>query len=206
MGTILDIQNSTNQMFVGLDECGTGSYAGQLVVCGVKAPRDWSVPGLNDSKKLSEKKRVTLCVQLTELINKKEIQCHIAERSNTMIDQMGMGVALKDAYVECIRALDIDKNSLCIVDGTLKFNNLGVDDHQITSLIKADTQIPSVMAASIIGKTYRDAKMRELHKLYPVYQWIDNVGYGSSAHKKALVEHGPSPLHRMSYAPLKNLK
>ncbi len=76
----------------------------------------------------------------------------------------------------------------------------------MVSLIKADSQIPTVMAASILAKTYRDAKMKSLHYLHPNYGWNHNVGYGSRDHLEAIAKYGPTPLHRFSYAPMKNMK
>jgi ribonuclease HII len=187
---------------VGCDECGYGSLAGPLVVVGVRAPKDWSLPDLNDSKKLSAKKREALLLPLMKLVQNKEISYHLAERSNTIIDQQGVAVALKDAYVECFHAL-YQPDSLIISDGILKFDKLGVDGYDKVSVIKADSKFPAVMAASIIAKVWRDDKMHQLHYSYPNYDWLFNVGYGSRKHIKAIMEYGPTPLHRFSYAPLK---
>jgi ribonuclease HII len=97
-------------------------------------------------------------------------------------------------------------DSRIIIDGILKFDNLGVDAYDKVSVIKADAKFPAVMAASIIAKTYRDDKMHKLHHTYPNYGWDSNVGYGAKDHLAAIEKHGPSPLHRMSYAPMKNMK
>lgn len=200
------IQDSTKQFIVGCDEVGYGCLAGPLVVCGVRAPKNWSLLGLNVSKKLSEKKRLVMRDKLMPLINKQEIDWHLAERSNNYIDKVGVAVALKDAYIECFRALDKQHEHLVITDGILNFKGLGVDDYDLISLIKADTKIPAVMAASILAKTYRDEKMKKLHDLHPEYGWNHNVGYGSKDHLEALGKIGPCPLHRFSYAPMKNMK
>lgn len=124
---------------------------------------------------------------------------HIAERSNAEIDEHGVAKMLKDCYVECFKSFARAKESLIITDGILKFDNCGVDDYNIVSLIKADTMVPSVMAASILAKTYRDRKMHLLHELHPQYGWNSNVGYGSADHMAAMRKHGLSPLHRKSY-------
>lgn len=191
---------------VGCDEVGWGSLAGPLVVCGVRADSNWRIDGLADSKQLSEKKRSLMRDKLNLLIENKEISFHLAERSNTQIDQMGAAKALKDAYIECIKYLAPEKTILIITDGNLKFDNLGVDDYNITSMIKADTIIPTAMAASILAKTFRDDKMKELHKLHPQYDWDSNVGYGAKIHLTAIKTYGPCDLHRFSYAPMKNMK
>jgi ribonuclease HII len=182
---------------IGCDECGYGSIAGMLVVCGVQAPKNWSLEGLNDSKKLSEKRRNIMRDKLLSLVQKGEIYYHIAQRSNDQIDEHGLGVMLKDAYQECFTSLLVD-NSLIVCDGTLKFDSTPTDQ---VSLVKADTLVPSVMAASILGKTYRDSVMRELHKDYPYYDWINNVGYygANGLHIEGIKKYGYSPLHRLSY-------
>lgn len=189
---------------LGADECGTGCLAGPLVVCGVKAPKDWSLDGLNDSKKLSAKKREVMRTKLNELIKNKVINYYLASRSNIYIDKVGMAQALKEAYVEIFHNLYCS-NSLIISDGILKFDNMNVDDYDKISIIKADTKIPAVMAASILGKTYRDNQMQIMHQSYPQYDWKSNMGYGSAKHLTAIKEFGPSPLHRFSYAPMKNM-
>jgi ribonuclease HII len=190
---------------IGCDEVGYGCLAGPLVVCGVSAPSDWLLEGLNDSKKLSDKQRHVMLLKLMKLVQAKEISYHLAERSNTEIDLHGVAVALKSAYVEIFHALH-DPRSIIIVDGNLKFDNLGVDVYTIQSIVKADTKIPAVMAGSIIAKCWRDDKMKQLHFKYPNYNWFKNVGYGTADHLKAIAEHGPCELHRFSYAPMRHMK
>ena len=119
---------------IGVDECGYGSIAGMLVVCGVRAPKDWNLEGLNDSKKLSEKKRDLMRDKLLPLVNKGIISFHIAERTNNQIDEHGLGVMLKDAYKECFTKLLAD-NSLIVCDGILKFDSTPTEQ---VSLVKAD--------------------------------------------------------------------
>lgn len=206
MATLKDIEQDPSLLVVGCDEVGYGCLAGPLVVCGVLAEKNWRIDGLADSKKLSEKKRLLMRDKLHKLIDKEEIWFHIAERSNTLIDKVGVAVALKGAYIECMRELDEYKEYLIITDGILKFDNLGVDDYNIVSMVKADAQVPSVMAASILAKTYRDEKMKKLHALHPQYAWKSNVGYGSKDHLEAIAKYGPCELHRFSYAPMKNMK
>jgi len=203
-----EIQNSDlidKSCIVGCDEVGYGALSGPLVVVGVRAPKDWTLAGLNDSKKLSAKKRDALLLPLMKLVQNKEISYHLAERSNAEIDKVGVAVALKDAYVECFKAL-YQEDCLIISDGILKFDGLGVDDYDKVSVIKADAKFPTVMAASIIAKTYRDDKMHQLHHTYPNYGWDSNVGYGAKDHLAAIEKYGPCPLHRFSYAPMKNMK
>jgi len=187
---------------LGVDEVGYGCLAGPLVVVGVRAVKNWSLDGLNDSKKLSEKKRNTL---RDKLEFNKEIVWYKAERSSVEIDRDGVAVALKSAYVEVFHKL-YQEDTLIISDGILKFDNLGVDAYDKFSVIKADAKFPTVMAASILAKTYRDALMKKLDPSYPVYNWKSNVGYGSKDHLEAIAKYGPCAFHRMSYAPMKNMK
>lgn len=203
MSQINILENKNN--IIGADEVGYGCLAGSLVVCGVKAPKDWVLAGLNDSKKLSAKKREALREQLLKLSSDKIINYHMAERSNIEIDKQGVAVALKSAYVEVFHKL-YEPDSLIIIDGILNFKGLGIDSYDHISVIKADSKYPSVMAASILAKTYRDEKMKELHKLHPNYGWENNVGYGSRDHLEAIAKYGPCELHRFSYAPMKNMK
>lgn len=202
--SLLKIQQSTKPFIIGCDEVGYGCWAGPLVVCGLKAPRGWSLEGLNDSKKLSAKRRLVMRQALFKSILNNEISFHLAERSNTEIDILGLSPMLKSCYVEVFHKLYCE-NSLIITDGILKFDNLGVDDYTKISLIKADAQIPTVMAASILAKTYRDHLMKDLDSLYPSYNFKSNVGYGTKDHQDGLTKVGPCSLHRMSYAPLRAL-
>jgi ribonuclease HII len=192
-------------VIIGCDEVGYGCLAGPLVVVGVRAAKDWVLAGLNDSKKLTPKKRDAMLLPLMKLVESKEISYHLAERSNEYIDKVGVYVALKEAYVECFHAL-YAPDSLIIADGNLKFDNLGVDAYDKISVVKADAKYPAVMAASIIAKTWRDDKMHTLHWTYPRYGWDHNVGYGAKDHLDAIKAYGPCPLHRMSYAPMRHMK
>ena len=171
------------------------------MVCGVRAAAGWHLDGLNDSKKLSEKKRLLMRSKLESDISNGIIMAHIAERSADEIDKVGIAFALKDSYAECFKILDyyFDDNVQIIVDGNLKFDNINPDEHDIKCIVKADTTISTVMAASILAKTYRDEMMKKLHDLHPLYNWKKNVGYGSVEHIAAIKKYGLSPLHRRSY-------
>lgn len=189
---------------IGVDEVGYGAVAGPLVVVGVRAARDWNMAGLNDSKKMTPGSREVRRGELGELIEKKVISWHLAERSNVYIDSVGVATALKECYVEVFKAL-WDDHSIIICDGTLKFDKAVEDAYDRVSLVKADGKIPAVAAASILAKTYRDEKMRNLHPLHPQYGWDSNVGYPNPFHLQAISKHGPCPLHRFSYAPMRNM-
>ena len=186
---------------IGCDECGYGSIAGPLVVCGVRAPKDWTMKGLNDSKKLTPKKRETLRAKLLE---DKIITYHIAERDSVTVDKFGVYPVLKECYVEIFHKL-YQPDSLIIVDGNLKFDNLGVDGYTKHSEPKADGTYSIVGAASILGKTYHDEQMRLLHEKFPQYGWDENMGYPAKGHKEAILKYGPCLYHRYSYDPVKSM-
>lgn len=194
----LDQYLEGKDFIVGSDEVGYGSNVANLVVCGVKAPKGWSLQGLNDSKKLSPKRREIMREKLLALADDNIIQYHIAERTNTQIDEFGLGVMLKDCYVEIFKEL-YSNDSLIICDGNMSFDGLGIDYMAQVSIVKADGLCPSVMAASIIAKTHRDAQMREMHKLFPQYGWDANKGYLAKNHLEGIRKYGFTPLHRMSY-------
>ena len=200
----MDSVSPNKSFIIGCDEVGYGSWAGPLVVVGVRAPTGWALDGLNDSKKLSRKKREVMAAKLEKLIANNSIAWGMAERSNAIIDQMGLGVALKDAYAEIFKQL-YNEESLIIIDGNLKFDNPEIASYDKQSVIKADSKYSQVMAASIVAKVYRDSKMRMLHKQYPMYDWQNNVGYHSASHMDGLEQYGPCPLHRFSYEPIKKL-
>jgi len=186
--------DSKIKYIIGADEVGTGACAGPFVVCAVKAPPDWDIAGLGDSKKLSEKKRSEMEIKILNDANSNVIKYSLLEITCDQVDQLGLGNALKYAH-QCVVNNLADEDSVAIVDGKLKIEA----KCQVDSLIKADNQVPTVMAASILAKTYRDKKMRQLHEKYPMYGWNQNVGYVVANHKEAIKAHGLSPFHRKSY-------
>jgi ribonuclease HII len=202
---MLEIPDTNKEYVIGCDECGTGSWAGPLVVVGVRAPRDWTLEGLKDSKKLSRKKREAMLLPLMKLVQNNIIDYYLAERPNTYIDRVGISVALRECYAEVFKSLYCE-DCLLIADGNLKFDELAIDGYDVLSLVKADTKIQTVMAASIIAKCWRDDKMKQLHFKYPQYNFLKNVGYGTATHLKAIAEHGHCDLHRFSYAPMRHMK
>lgn len=181
---------------IGSDECGYGSWAGPLYVCAFVAEEGWTVPGLNDSKKLSPAQRQDVYTRLD--LNRAAL---ISVEPQT-IDNFGLGHCLVRAHVQAITQL-LERGfsgARVIVDGTLR-----LPLHQAESLPKADTTVPAVMAASIIAKCNRDHLMKALHRNYPEYGFASHVGYGTPEHMAALRAYGPCPLHRLSYKPLKDI-
>lgn len=193
------IQKSAMSYIIGADECGCGSIAGPFTVCAVRAPKNWNLKGLGDSKKLSQKQREIMEEKLFEIIDQKEITYSIVDISNQIIDQDGFGICFKRAHKQAIELLNNSAGpNLIILDGNRNLD-LELNGSEFTSLPKADSLIPAVMAASILAKTHRDAIMRELHKEFPVYGWDSGVGYGTKAHYAAMKEHGITKYHRTSF-------
>jgi ribonuclease HII len=134
----------------------------------------------------------------------KEIEFSLAERSHHHIDENGLAASLKSAFVEVFKNLWAE-DSYIICDGKLSFVGFGIDNFSIESMIKADTKIPQVMAASIIGKCFRDEKVKEIAKEFPEFGWDKNCGYFSESHLEALKKFGPTKFHRMTFVPMKNM-
>lgn len=195
-----------SKYIIGADEVGYGCWAGPLCVAAVGALATWHLPGLNDSKKLSRKKREQLSSQLWELSDSGIIRISLRMASNKEIDTEGVSQVQKRLFLESINAC-VDKelnDSSAIVDGTLILNQ-AILCVPYQSLIQADSKISTVMAASIVAKVHRDTYMRGQDLLFPEFDFINNVGYGTVKHRAALAVHGPTHLHRMSYRPLKKI-
>ncbi len=170
----------------GIDEAGRGPLAGPLVVAGVVLER--RVYKLDDSKKLSPNQREKLYDRIV-----KASRYHIATIDNDFIDHWGLSAAIAHALKEILEHISADRY---IFDGNSAF---GVE--RITPVVKADTSIKEVMAASILAKVHRDRLMCEYAKLYPQYDFCRHKGYGTKAHIESLKEYGPSPIHRKSFHP-----
>jgi ribonuclease HII len=170
----------------GLDECGRGPLAGPIVAAAVILNKP--VNNLSDSKKLSPQKRQLLYKKILKNALIVEVQIISVRQINTR----GIGWANKEVFKRLIRRIDAGKY---IVDGNLKLKVVK-KSHLIKTMVKADTKIDEVMAASIIAKVTRDKLMRELHDDFPNYGWQSNMGYGTKFHIASLREHGPCKHHR----------
>lgn len=164
----------------GMDECGRGPLAGPIVAAAVVLHKP--IKGLNDSKKLSPEKRQKL---FKKIINNAIYEVEIIDVKS--INRRGIGWANKELFKRLSNKIQADKY---IADGNLKLGT------KIVSLIKADTKVQEVMAASIIAKVTRDKLMRELHLDFPNYGWKSNMGYGTKFHVNALRERGTTKHHR----------
>jgi len=180
-------------MIVGIDEVGRGAWAGPMVV-GAVLLGDALIPRLTDSKKLTRKQREALDVE----IRQKALGIGIGWVSAKQIDTIGLSAALKLASRRALAHIRQEYGEI-IIDGTIAL----IDDPRVTLMPKADLLVPSVSAASIVAKVARDNYMKHLDDVFPGYMFTSHVGYGTAIHRAAIEMHGVTPLHRLSFAPLK---
>ena len=175
----------------GIDEAGRGPLAGPVVVASVIMPRDSMIEGVNDSKKVSEKKREKLYDEIIE----NAISYSVGIVDQKEIDRVNILNATKAGLTESIRGLEV-KPDIILVDALKGIDTCGVP---YKSIIKGDAKCYSIAAASIIAKVTRDRIMRQWHEIYPEYNFIQHKGYGTAAHIAAIKEYGLCPLHRRSF-------
>ena len=176
--------------FCGVDEAGRGPLAGPVCAAAVILPEGLVIPGLNDSKKLSEKKREALY----DLICAGAVAYGIAFASVEEIEEYNIKNAAYLAMDRAIAQLKVTP-ALALVDGSDK-NELAVPAIKV---VKGDARCASIAAASILAKVTRDRYMLQLAGEYPVYGFEKHKGYGTAAHYAALREHGPCPAHRPTF-------
>lgn len=181
---------------VGIDEAGRGPLAGPVVAAAVILPPFFLLEGLNDSKKISEKKRVILA----EKIKKSAISWSVGIIDAKIIDEINILEATRHAMNDALNSLAV-KGQFVFVDGI--FNP--VIKMKQKAIIKGDSYSASIAAASIIAKTYRDNLMYEYDKIYPEYGFKIHKGYGTKLHLDALKKYGPSPIHRRSFSPVSDV-
>jgi len=175
----------------GCDEAGRGCLAGPVVAAAVILPAGFKASGLNDSKKLTHLQRL----ELRELIIKKAVAWAIGIADVSEIDQINI---LNASFLAMHRAIDglTVRPRLLLIDGN-RFNPFQGIDHQC--IIEGDAKYNSIAAASILAKTERDKIMVDLHEGFPMYNWKQNKGYPTPAHKAAIWEFGISHFHRKSF-------
>ncbi len=174
----------------GVDEAGRGPLAGPVFAAAVILPDDCVIEGLNDSKKLSEKKRDALF----DVIKEKAISWSVASVDEKVIDEINILQATYLAMRNAVEGLDAPAD-YALIDGN-RMPPLAIDGETI---IKGDANSPSIAAASILAKVSRDRFMLELCEKYPQYQFEKHKGYGTKLHYEMLVEHGISDIHRKSF-------
>lgn len=175
----------------GIDEAGRGCYAGPVFAAAVILPKDFYHPLLNDSKQLSVKERYTL----RPIIESSAIAYAVAQVSHTEIDRINILQATYKAMHQAVDNLKVIPE-LLLIDGN-RFKPYLFIAHQC--FIKGDGIYTSIAAASILAKTYRDDYMVRLHEKYPQYDWMNNKGYGTLSHRKAIEQLGLCEYHRHSF-------
>ena len=175
----------------GIDEAGRGPLAGPVVVAGVIMPPDSMIEGVNDSKKVSEKKRE----KLYDLIIEEALSYSVAIIGHDVIDEINI---LRASFLAMHRAVDqlAVRPQHLLIDGN-RFNKYPGIPH--TTIVKGDGKYLSIAAASILAKTYRDDYMNRLHEEFPYYDWDHNKGYPTKKHRAAIAERGTTPYHRMTF-------
>ena len=177
------------KLVAGVDEVGRGPLAGPVVCCAVIMPLDEIIEGVDDSKKLSEKKRE----QLAGIIKEKAIAYSIREISPEEIDKINILEAVKKCMTDAVNTLSI-KPDITLVDG--------VDTHlpiNAEYVIKGDMNSYTIGCASIVAKVYRDNLMKEMAKEFPEYAFEKHKGYGTKIHIEKIKEIGPCKLHRKTF-------
>lgn len=182
------------QYICGIDEAGRGPLAGPVVAGAVVLPKDCRILYINDSKKLSEKKRE----ELFEVISREAVSIGIGMVSPERIDEINILQATYEAMREAVNKLTIKPDILLNDAVTIP----GIDITQVP-IIKGDAKSLTIGAASIMAKVTRDRLMYDYDKLYPEYGFAKHKGYGTKQHTQAIFEYGACPIHRMSF--LKNI-
>jgi ribonuclease HII len=184
------LYNQGVETICGIDEVGRGPLAGPVVACAIILPKDFDVLGIDDSKKLSEKKR-------NELYDKIISNCRsfgIGIVDNYIIDEINILNATKLAMKIAIESMNILPDHLLI--DALKLEDVKIPT---TSIIRGDSLSVSIAAASIVAKVTRDKMMQEFHLQFPNYSFDTNKGYGTEAHYLGINEHGTCEIHRKTF-------
>ena len=189
-----DFYNKGLSFVSGVDEAGRGPLAGPVVAAAVILPKDIFIDGVNDSKKLTEKKRNILF----EEIKQKAFSYGIGIVDAKTIDEINILQATFLAMRKALEQLSV-KPDLVLVAGNHTIPNL---QNKQQAIVSGDAKSASIACASILAKVTRDNMMYEYAKQYPQYNFQKHKGYGTKAHLDAIQKHGPCPIHRMTFAPL----
>lgn len=185
------LRQSGFRFIAGADEAGRGPLAGPVYAAAVILDPEQPILGLNDSKKLSEKKREALAAEIKE----KALAWAICACGPELIDEINILEATKAAMTEAIRTLQLQPDYLLL--DALQLQDFPAERQE--SVIKGDAVCNAIAAASILAKTARDEEMRRLDKIFPGYGFARHKGYGTAAHYAALDKLGPSAIHRRSF-------
>lgn len=192
----LPLFNYLDDVICGVDEAGRGPLAGPVFAAAVILDPARPIDGLRDSKKLTEARRDVLAIE----IKAHALSWSIAECSEQEIDTLNILQATMLAMRRAIEGLHIPP-TLALIDG----NRCPIVSVRAEAIIKGDDKVPAISAASILAKTARDHALGLLHVQYPHYAFDQHKGYPTALHLERLREHGVSPVHRRSYAPVREL-
>jgi len=181
-------------IILGIDEAGRGPLVGSVVAAGVILNPDQPIQGLVDSKKLTAKRRELLALE----IQRKALDFAVAESTSYEIDQINILQATLLAMKRVADSINHQFDTI-LVDG----NQLPVWHYPAKAIIKGDSKIEAISAASILAKVYRDQQMIELDEQYPEYHFKKHKGYPTKLHLEKLQQYGLLPVHRMSFGPVK---
>jgi len=184
-----------NKTVAGVDEAGRGPLAGPVVVAAVILNPEIEIEGLNDSKKISEKKRE----ELFEIIRETAIDWNVQIIPAKKIDEINILQATFLGMEKAVENLEV-KPEVCLIDGNQLSEKL---KHFARAIIKGDSHFASIAAASILAKVTRDRIMKKLHEKFPVYNFKKNKGYPTREHLKAISKYGIISAHRKSYRPVR---
>lgn len=187
------------KFIVGIDEAGRGPLAGPVAIGLVKIPVDFDwdlIPGVTDSKKLTEGARAEIFLRAKELRQLGKLNFTVAQIGPSVIDQKGISHALRLGIGRGISRLDVHpKQSKIRLDGSL----FAPKEFQQATIIKGDLLYPEIGLASIVAKETRDAYMRKIAKRFSAYDFHIHKGYGTKDHRAAIKKYGLSPIHRATY-------
>lgn len=192
----IDIDLKDYRLIAGADEAGRGPLVGCVVAAAVILDKEKPIPGLNDSKKLTAKKRE----QLAKQIMQDALAWSVSSVEPQVIDEINILQASLLAMKQAIESLSVEPD-FALIDGN-KLPDLSCDAEAI---VKGDARVSAIAAASILAKVERDQQMQELHSEYPQYEFDRHKGYPTKVHMALLQEHGPCPQHRKSFGPVKRL-
>jgi ribonuclease HII len=181
------------RLMAGIDEVGRGPLAGPVVAAAVILPIDFYLPGIDDSKKLSEQKREQFFVEISE----KAVSIGVGLIESNEIDQINIFEATKKAMLAAIQQLEPKPDFLLIDAVKLETG------YPSEAIIKGDALSVSIAAASIIAKVMRDRILKDYDQIYPQYGFARNAGYGTKEHLQAIELYGITPIHRKSFSPVK---
>lgn len=190
----LELAWNVRGLVAGVDEAGRGPLAGPVVSAAVVLDKSWPIAGLADSKTLTARARL----RLHDEICAKALCVEVAWASPQEIDEINILQATLQAMRKAVQSLRLTP-ALVLVDG----NRLPTLPMAAQAIVKGDALVPAISAASIVAKVRRDAWCMEVHEQYPQYGFATHKGYPTAQHLEALRRHGPSPVHRRSFAPVR---